>query len=373
MNHPLHRIVALCGLFLLAGPPVWADDEIRYYDRAEKKEAKVAGRIQSESPAGIKIRPARENNDKLIPASDIREVIYQVDAGLAIEHRSPFGKEYRAEQAARDEERKKLLQEAVAGYRDLLPRLGSLKNAQRYVQFRAALVLARLAEEDPQQVGPAIDALTKFQTEHPDSWEISFCVKALGRLQEEKGDLAAARKTYESLARRKDVPEEARQECGFLVVRALMTAGQHDEARKQLEELGAAVAKDESQAARVQVYLIRCQVAAGKADKAEAQLKTVVAGNADAAVKAMACTTLADFYRRNNRLEDAFWQYLWVDVIYNQDREEHAEALYHLAKLFDQVKQDPSRARQCQERLVKEKEFVGTKYQKLAARETREK
>ena len=33
--------------------------------------------------------------------------------------------------------------------------------------------------------------------------------------------------------------------------------------------------------------------------------------------------------------QDAKFAYLWVDAVYNQDRQEHVKALERLAKLFD--------------------------------------
>ena len=71
-----------------------------------------------------------------------------------------------------------------------------------------------------------------------------------------------------------------------------------------------------------------------------------------------------------NRLEEAFWQYLWVDQEYNQDPEEHSKALYYLAILFDRVKRRPDRAKTCLDRLLKDKLFAGLEYQKQAAKES---
>ena len=42
----------------------------------------------------------------------------------------------------------------------------------------------------------------------------------------------------------------------------------------------------------------------------------------------------------------AFWEYLRVDVLYNTDRYEHARALFHLSRLFREVKKDGDRADQ---------------------------
>jgi hypothetical protein len=343
-----------------------AQDQVRYIDRAARKEAVASGSIQEESAKGITVRLIKPAESKLIPATDVREVEYQVPTALRIEFRSPFAKEERAIQEPKEDARKKLQGEALAEYRALLPRLAESKHAQRYVQFRTARLLAAQADEGTEPADPAIKALVQFKAEHPNSWEIVPCTRLLGRLQAGKGDLAAAQKTYEAAANRTDVPPEFRQECQLRVVEALLAARQHAEAEKRLQGLAGGLAKDDPQAARVQVYLAKCQIVAGKGAEAEAQLRAILGGAADGLTKGPACNTLAEYYRQGNRPEDAFWLYLWVDVLYNQDREAHAEALYHLSKLFQQVKNDAARAQECQERLAQGKEFVGSKYQQMA-------
>ena len=57
-----------------------------------------------------------------------------------------------------------------------------------------------------------------------------------------------------------------------------------------------------------------------------------------------------------------------MDVVYNEDKHEHAKALYYLSKLFVEVKNDPVRAQECRDRLLG-KEFLGQEFQMLAAKE----
>ena len=71
---------------------------------------------------------------------------------------------------------------------------------------------------------------------------------------------------------------------------------------------------------------------------------------------------LGDYYRLRKELEPAFWEYLKVDTLYSQDKEESAKALYYLAELFDKVKNDKVRAEECLTRL-KGAPYSGTLYQ----------
>lgn len=153
----------------------------------------------------------------------------------------------------------------------------------------------------------------------------------------------------------------------MLVVRALMKAGKTADAEGKLAALAKSLDPKDPQAARVEVYRASCLARTNPAD-AEKRLLAIIQGDADDSVKALAYNTLGDCYRLNNRPEDAFWQYLRVDIQLSQDREEHAKALYYLAELFETVKKQPERAAACREKLLTDKQFAGLEHQKLAAK-----
>jgi hypothetical protein len=58
-----------------------------------------------------------------------------------------------------------------------------------------------------------------------------------------------------------------------------------------------------------------------------------------------------------------------VDVVYNQDRVQHAKALYHLWDLFSK-EGDASRAQECREALMAP-EFAGLEYQKRVQKDAK--
>jgi hypothetical protein len=191
----------------------------------------------------------------------------------------------------------------------------------------------------------------------------------LAGLREQTGNTEGAQKIYEELAGNEALPKEARQEFSLSEARLLIRAGKYEPALKKLKDIAGGIAADDPRQARIEVYVAACNAAAGKSPEAEKQLKTLVAGKADNDAKALACNALGDLHLRDGKAEDAFWDYLWVDVLYSQDREEHAKALFQLSKLFEQVRKDATRAQQCLDRLVSEKEFDGSPYQKLAAKQ----
>src|SRR4029077_7169265 len=96
-------------------------------------------------------------------------------------------------------------------------------------------------------------------------------------------------------------------------------------------------------ASKVQVFLAQCQALgddAAKAAAAEKQLRELLTTSKDATVLAQVHNTLGDYYSKKDKLDDAFWEYLRVDVLYSGDRYEHARALYNLARLFREHRKD---------------------------------
>jgi lipopolysaccharide biosynthesis regulator YciM len=110
---------------------------------------------------------------------------------------------------------------------------------------------------------------------------------------------------------------------------------------------------DDLRATRARIYLARCLAGSGKLPEAVKQLEGVIAGTPDKTVKAVAYNALGDVYRSQGRGKDALWPYLWVDVIYHQNREEHLKAIEQLAKLFDE-QGDKTRAKEYRDKVKRE-------------------
>jgi hypothetical protein len=261
--------------------------------------------------------------------------------------------------------RAKLLTEVTDLYNQLKQQLTSRPTARRYIDHKLAEVAVMQAEDDPSKVETAIKLLSDFKKDNPSSWEIVPTLKTLARLQEESGKTDDARKTYEELAEVPDVPAELKQESEILVGRLLLRGRKFNDAEKKLEKLAARMSAGDAQRPFVQLYLLESQIGQAKQEGVEKHLKEVIRGNSDARVRGTAYNLLGDFYRTNGRAQDAFWSYLRVDAMYNEDPEEQAKALYYLTQLFDKEKKDPIRGKECAARL-QDKRFAGTTFQKMA-------
>jgi hypothetical protein len=362
----------LCAAVLLGlAAPARADDQVFYWDEAAKVEKDVRGSIKDENAAGIRIlaKTPKGPQEMTIATADIRAVIYQSARASAPDFRSARGKELQAMMpTTKKDKRMELLHKALDSYRDLDVMVKDEPNARRFAQYKIAEVFFLVARDDPSQADAAITVLTAYKNGFAGGWEMVPALKMLGQLLEEKGDVQGASQAYADLSALPNVPKKTKQEAEMLAVRVLLRGGKFADVEQRLKDLQQGLSADDPQRTYVAVLLVQAQLAQGNLGQAETQLKAALQATADSAVKAVARNLLGDYYRAKGQLEQAFWQYLWVDVLYNQDREETAKALYHLSKLFDKVKKDVGRAEECLRRL-KGQEFAGTAYQRRANEE----
>jgi hypothetical protein len=372
MKRLLTAVTLLGSLAVFFGQDARAQDKVRYFDRKTQKNVEKTGSVSEESPAGITFKATGETKAVTISAGDITDVDYAVKDGEKygrLEWNSPNNFLRNARAATTPAKRRDLLEKALADYRTLVPLVKDDKKLTRHVQFGIAEVLAMQADADPKQLDAAVEAARKFKADYGDGWQMVKATKLLVRLLEQKGDEAGVQAAYAELADNEAAPKEVRQEFGMLAVRNLIRKNKHAEAATKARAIQQAMAPGDPQAPKLKVYLAACDVSAGKYDGVEKELNTVLDSGADSDVKALARNTLGDYFRAKGDGEKAFWEYLWVDVHYNQDREELARALYNLSKLFAEVRQDKVRAKECLERLCDEKQFGGLEYHRKALAE----
>jgi hypothetical protein len=372
----MKRVMVPAALLVVLSAAVlaWGADQVSYIDPATKKEVTVDGVIDAEGPGGIRIKAmeGKQTVVKDLAPMVVRYVVYEHEGKTAnlgtLELRQPHTKQGRALEQTRPEKRLAGLNEALDLYKQLDAQLKGQTMSHRYFQWKMAEVLVLQSKDDPTKLDAALAALAAYKTDFNDGWEIVPCLKLLAQMLEDKGDAEGASKAYADLAAVPNLPKEMKQESEIQGVRLLLRVSKFAEAETRLKAMQATLAVDDPQRAFVDVCLVQSQMAQGNVSGAEAQLQAVLRTATEANIRGLAHNLLGDYYERKDQMEKAFWNYLRVDVLYNQDKEEHAKALFHLAKLFDKVKNDPVRAEECLTRL-RSPTFAGTRYQRQAGEE----
>lgn len=342
-----------------------AQDEVQ----VRGKEKPIKAVIKSESPKGIVLGTGKES----VAADDIVDVKYNLAA--VTDRISLYTPALVAEKAsldpAQEANRKALLAEALKKFQETYAKVGAAeKFAKRHLEYKVAALLVRQVQEDGAPPEMAIEKLKAFTTNHPTSWQISHALTTLGRLQLEAGDAAGAEASFEKLASL-DVSPDVKLDAELMAVQVGIKNGKHAEAQKKLKEIEANLPKGSRFAARARVAQAECFVAAKNLVEAEKLVRSVIKDTTDKQVKAVAHNTLGVCYLgTDGRKKEAMWEFLWVDVVYNQDKAEHAKALYYLWKIFTDLG-EAERAQECRETLLTNPQFAGLEYQRMAQRESK--
>jgi tetratricopeptide (TPR) repeat protein len=339
-------LASVVGLGLLA--QARAQDSVQVLDKAKGVVVPVSGKIQSEDPSKIVVKPSIGGNRE-IPASEVVDVVYEVRPALIVDYRGPINNETQATKATTPADRKSQWKQALDKYKALRPKLED-KPLQRHVDYKIAALTARLSEDDPALRDPAVEALIKFKTDYPDGWQISHASKLLANLYMEREKYDEAQKVYEDLAKL-PLSTELKQETDLLIAQAMTKGKKYKEAEDKLQAALKALPENDPQVVKVKIFLSECKAGTNKLDEAVRELEGVITKASEPGVKALAHNTLGDCYKANGQPRDALWQFLWVDIVYNQDRAEHLKAVTQLAKLFEELK-DEEKAKQYKDKLA---------------------
>lgn len=309
-------LVPVLGAFALA-------DEITLAPGASSKASRITGQVQSESPVVVRIQPTGGQAQD-VPVDQIESISYSGQPGSLL----------LAESRARSGD----LEGALDQFNKAVADAGTTKSfIAEAAQFGQARVTAELALGDDSKRDQAIGLLEAFLKGHPKSRHFGPAQETLARLALAKGDTAKAEAAAQGLA---TVPWAA-DRAAVLRARVQIKKGQPEDALKALDLL---IANSTNGAtASIEVRLARAETLAvlGKFAEAEAAAKQVIedtpAERAD--IQALANNTLGDCYRAAGKVKDALFAYLKTDVLFDDDKEQHARALYEIAQLWRRLNQ----------------------------------
>jgi tetratricopeptide (TPR) repeat protein len=366
MTHRFAVTALACLAALLWTSAAPAQDTVITRDNAKG----IKGKIETETTRGVKSSGAKA----LIPAEKIVDVVYEVKPlEVKLKFYGPAVETDHQAIKAREGARKPLAVEAVKKYKQALEGLSAGQTfALRNVQFRIAFLTALQAEDDRKDTAAqetAIAQLTEFKSKYPTSWQIGRALKTLAELQAEQKDYAGAEQSYRELAEA-PVDDAMREEAELLAATVAVRAGKYGDAEKNLTSLISKLPQTSRASERAQLALAEALAANKKLGEARTAARKVLNETKAADLKAMAYNTLGYCAFMGEQYQDARWEFLWVDVIYNQDKGEHAKALYYLWQTFEKLN-DTDRARECLETLRTDAQFAGTEWQRRAERESK--
>lgn len=324
-------LVAVIGL---ARPTVAAG----FTDRIRTSGGTEAGEITNTSPVEISLDKGSAGTVK-IPVNRVRSVLLDGEPAELTQAR---------------------LNARNGGYGTALDRLGQveLSKLQRDlvredVEFYLAYCAAQQALGGNGDIADAGRKLNEFVRQHPQNYHYLEAVETMGDLLMASDKFAAAQRQYGELA--KAPWPDYKLRASVLLGRTLAAQGKYQDAIREFDSVLAAA--DDTAAAQEQKLTAKLGKAACLAenkqlDEAVALVEQMIQDTdpEQKELQARAYNALGDSYERAGRTKDALLAYLHVDVLYSTVPDAHAEALSHLATLWDAVGQS-ARAREARQTL----------------------
>ncbi|MBI1247342.1 tetratricopeptide repeat protein [bacterium] len=223
---------------------------------------------------------------------------------------------------------------------------GSNEMVAQEIAFMKAYSLGKLALAGAGDRAAAGNALLGFVTDNPDSFHFYEVARMLGDVAVSNGDYAAAAKYYGGLAR---APwPDYKLSALVLEGRALLAQNKAADALQRFDQVLGAQASVSGAALQKSLAAVgKAKALALTGDPNQgATLAQKVIDTGDPSNKELfgrAYNALGLCYEKQDKTKDALLAYLHTDILFYNDPEIHAEALYHLANLWKAIN-DPDRA-----------------------------
>jgi predicted negative regulator of RcsB-dependent stress response len=364
----IHRIVLVVFTALvIAGVSAHADIVV-----VRGKEAPVKGTVKSEDAKSVVVSVVEKKmaTTLTIPSGDVIDMTHDAISPTTLE--AGYKNARTAEKDSETDDasvRKAKLGVAIKAYEETHKKMAkdspAQKLAARHIQYKIAFLMVRQAED---QLGKdqAARQLEKFKDDHPNSWQIHSVMPLLAQLQLESNDTDKAAKTFEEMSNMTALSVDMRREAELKVVEVYVRGKKIEKANEKLDALEKKAAGNAVFTARVKLARVDVLVGQKQTDKAVPILQEIVKATSDKQIKAMAHNKLGEALFDAKKYNEALWEFLWVDAVFNQDRDQHAKALFFLWKTFGELN-NVERANECRDMLLNDRQFLGTEYQRKAA------
>jgi tetratricopeptide (TPR) repeat protein len=324
-RRPTSPPTLLSLILVLASAATALADEVVLVPNSTVKGAiggRVRGLIQSETPNEVVVKLG--NNTTNVPVAEIVSVHYDGQPpSLAL---------------AEAKESANQIAEAIDLYKKAAADAAGKPLIEQASKARQAQLLAELALGDPGRAAEAVALLDAVVKAYPNGRHVVAALDSLTRLQLQKGDFTAVEKTIADMAK---LPQSA-DRAAVLRAKLFDRKGDHDKAIAEYDRLIQGSPEGSPRQREARLAKAESLVAAKKFTEAEADVRAVIKSSPaeDYQAQSAAYNTLGDCLRAAGKPKDALLAYLYTDLLYSKDKEQHPRALAHLSKLWRELKRD---------------------------------
>jgi len=332
----LQRIICPLVLLTIGGPTLLlaqrASDKVQAIG-----EAPHVGKIKSITSVEVVI--SVNGRDRKVPANELANVSFASEPDSLAKARRSVD---------------------VGQYENAIQELGGIdkddlrdERVKHDVMFYQALAHAQMALAGASDLRAAGKMMNQFKKSAANSHHYYEAIDVMGRLAMSMGQYKAATNYFADLS---GAPwKDYQLKASILRAESLAWQKKYDEA---LEQYGKAVASNvegptaEHQKSLAGIGMAICLAETGKPDEGKETLFEILknTGPRDVELNAKAYNALGKCYLQQKNTKQALLAFLHTDLLYRGQRDAHAEALFHLTQLWEQVEKS-DRAREARNTL----------------------
>jgi tetratricopeptide (TPR) repeat protein len=335
MNRSCIRIVVSAVVALACTVSASAVEVIQ-----RKRDKNVTGDVTGVSAieVTVKVKTQREETIK-VPANDISTIIWSGEPPEL--------------NVARNDENGGRLQKALDGYVKSQSTKSTNQFLKNDIEYFIVRTTAKMALGDAEKTEDSIRKLEGMKSKLSDHYRYYESMALLGQLYASKKDYVKAQVVYGTVGKApwKDYQMLSKNS----IARILLAEGKGDEAAAAFDSVIAMTAEnpsEETQRLAAMLGKVRIVMDQKNHDEALKLLDEIIAKAPpeDARVQAEAYVRQGDCFRSQGKDKDALLAYLHVEVLFSSERDAHAEALFHLSRLWEKIGQK-GRAIEARDRL----------------------
>jgi hypothetical protein len=339
IRQAVRGLVVLTGMVLLVDSATGRQgitDKLVVRDKKDGSTKDYQGTVKY-GPGGIQVVSGEKILVTVSPA-DVVKFIPGENSHVGIE-RSQLNGTWSLE----DKKTKGDYEKALVNYQEMAKKTGLPDKTKQYLAFKIASLTSKIADESGDDEGwdkladAAVNAWAGFLGDYKTGWELWPAAKANGRLYTELNKFAQAAQMWKQLtAKDVELPADLKQDALLREIDANIRSGKFSIASSLADAqagVPAGSVKDKltiySRAAKAGDSLTPETLAS-----AVKEIEDKIAATKDPTVRAVGYSMLGELYLAAKRTRDAMWSYLWVETVYNQDKDEALIALTRLAQIF---------------------------------------
>ena len=308
---------ALALTLTLTLAPAAVADSVTTVPDAKGKVNKIQGTVEAESPTEVRVKQV-VGGTQTIPVDQVESIAYD---GVPSSYSLAVIRENSGN-----------LTEAASEYQKAAAAASDKPFVAQAAQFNYLKILAQSRPTE------AISGLDGFIKANPTSRHRGPALELLIRLLIDRKEYDRA----DGAATQLKAIAWAKDHADVIKARILIRRGKAADAVAALDPMVAASRADTPRGRAARLTRAEALAAEAKYPEAEKAAREIVqaAGPEDAAARAPAYNTLGDILRAAGKPKDALLAYLHTDLLYAHDKEEHARALAHIARLWRELKRD---------------------------------